>query len=142
MVKETDMRDVYPSDEQLKYADLLFYGCWFGLLLMLVTYLLYVTGIVPAYVPLHEMPQYWSKPVTFYLEQAKAPQGWGWAKLLGRGDYMNFIGVALLAGMSVFCYLRILPDLIRKRDKLAVIAVLEVLVLLLAASGLVGAGGH
>ena len=42
----------------------------------------------------------------------------------------------------MFCYLRILPSLIRKRDKLAIIAVLEVLVLLLAASGLVGAGAH
>ena len=88
------------------------------------------------------MPLYWSKPVAFYLEQANAPHGWGWAKLLDRGDYMNFIGVALVAGMSMCCYLRILPSLIRKRDKLAIIAVLEVLVLLLAASGLVGAGAH
>ena len=134
---------VYPSEEQTKYADLLFYGCWLGLAVMAVTYLLYIFGIMTPLVPLADMPMYWSKSVGFYLEIARAPLGWGWASLLGKGDYLNFLGVVLLAGMSIFCYLRILPSLLRKGDKpMAVIAVLEVLVLLVAASGLVGAGAH
>ncbi len=134
---------VYPSQEQTNYANLLFYGCWIGLAVMLVTYLLYVTELLPPHVPLNEITVYWTKPVGHYLENAHAPQGWSWLNLLGKGDYVNFIGIVLLAGMSILCYLRIIPALLRKGDKpMVIIAVLEVLVLIVAASGIVGAGGH
>lgn len=138
------MKDtVYASKEQTAYADLLFYGCWIGLAVMLVTYTAYVTGLITPHIPLEEMPQYWSQPVSHYLEAAKVPIGWGWTSLLGQGDFLNFIGIVLLAGLSIVCYLRTIPALFIKGDKvMGCIAVAEVLVLLIAASGLVGAGAH
>ena len=32
------------APEQITYSNLLFYGCWSGLALMIVTYLIYVLG--------------------------------------------------------------------------------------------------
>ena len=134
---------IAPSEEQSVYADLLFYGCWTALLIMIVTYLLYVLGGLAPHVPLEKMPTYWSQPVSVFLTEASVPTGWGWTSLLGRGDFLNFPGVALLAGLSIICYLRVLPMFLRKKEKLMfVIGLLEVLVLLFAASGIVGSGAH
>ena len=136
-------QNFFPSTEQLKYADMLFHGCWIGLGVMLLTYFAYVSGLVSPHVPLAEIPQYWSQPVAHYLEKAQVPTGWGWVRLLNNGDFLNFIGVVILAGMSMLCYLRTIPALFRKKDTaMGVIAVLEVIVLLVAASGIVGSGGH
>lgn len=134
---------VHASPEQTAYADILFYGCWVGLGVMLVTYLVYIFGVLTPHVPLEQMPDYWSQPVAHYLEKAHAPTGWGWASLLGQGDFLNFIGIALLAGLSILCYIRTIPALFRKGDTImACIAVGEVFVLLVAASGIFGSGGH
>ena len=138
------MKDnVLASPEQNAYADLLFYGCWIGLAVMFLTYMSYVTGLVSPHVPLAEMPEYWGKPVAHYLEVARVPTGWGWTSLLSQGDFLNFLGIVLLAGLSIICYLRVIPSLYRKKDTImAVIATAEVLVLLFAASGIVGGGAH
>ena len=132
-----------PSKAQMAYADWLFYGCWAGLVVMLITYALYVSGILIPHVPLERMPEYWNQPVSAYLDKAQAPTGWGWVALLGRGDFVNFVGVVLLAGMSIICYLRILPDLLAKKDMIYfTLALIQVLVLVFAASGIVGSGAH
>jgi hypothetical protein len=132
-----------PSKAQTMYANLLFYGCWIGLAVMVLTYAVYVFGLATPYVPLESVALYWSQPVGHYLREARVPVGWGWLSLMGKGDFLNFAGMVLLAGMSVICYLRILPFLIGNKLKImAGIAVLEVLTLILAASGLVSAGAH
>ena len=46
------------------------------------------------------------------------PTGWGWTSLVAKGDYLNFVGIAMLGGLSILCYLVILPILIRKRIRL------------------------
>jgi hypothetical protein len=76
-------------------------------------------------------------------EQGHKMTGWSWLKNIGKGDYMNFVGIAILAGLTIACYLAILPALLRKKDMAYfVIAVAEVLVLTLAASGVLKSGGH
>ncbi len=132
-----------PSQEQTAYANLLFYGCWVGLTLMIITYIAYLTGIVEPHIHPAQIPQYWGKSVQHYLTVAHVPSGWGWTSLIGTGDFMNFIGIVVLAGMSILCYIRIIPILFRKKDRLMLtVAVLEVIVLIVAASGVFGSGGH
>ena len=129
--------------EQILYADVLFWGCWGGLALMAVTYLLYVFSITTPHIPLEKVTDLWSQPVKVYLEQGKVPVGWGWLVLLGKGDFLNFLGIVLLAGLTIIAYIPLIPAFLKKGDtKFAVIALLEVLVLTLAASGLVATGGH
>lgn len=134
---------VEPTPEQVRYAGVLEKGMYAGLVCLLVTFTLYASGIVRPYIARDELPKRWDKPVHEYLEEANIDAGWGWVTMLGYGDFLNFLGIALLAGVTIFCYLAIVPLLIRKRDYVyAVLALLEVVVLVVAASGIRVSGGH
>ena len=129
--------------EQILYASMLFYGCWGGLALMAITYLIYVFGVMDPHVSMETVTEVWSKPVHEYLTVGSVPVGWGWATLLNKGDFLNFLGIALLAGMTLVCYIPLVIAYLKKKDLLfAAIAVAEILVLAFAASGIVGGGAH
>jgi len=131
------------TEEQLAYAKLLDVGMKAGLLMLVITFAVYVMGILTPYVPVNDLPNYWKLPVKKYLEVTHIPHGWAWIGMLGKGDFLNFIGIAFLAGVTIICYIRIVPILFRKKDTIyAALAILEVLVLALAASGLLKSGGH
>lgn len=137
------------QEEQLQYAKLLSSGMLLGLGLLIVTFLLYALGVVKPAVPLDELPNYWNKDVHHYLEAIEENHvhlghlvtGWSWLKLVGKGDYLNFVGIAILSLITIFCFLAIIPTLLRKGDKVyAAIALLEAVILSLAASGLLSVG--
>ena len=131
------------SEEQIAYAKVLNIGMWSGLALLIITFFVYISGAMPSYVPIDELPKYWTMRVHDFNVALNAPTGWGWASLVGKGDYLNFIGIAILSGLTILCYIVILPILFRKKDTAyAIIAIVEVLVLSLAASGLLKVGGH
>jgi hypothetical protein len=131
----------YASAEQRLYAQWMDYGTRAGFVVLVVTFLAYVFELVPAAIDLHALPRYWGLPVHEYVAATGAPTGWGWVAQLGSGDYLNFLGVALLGAVTIVCYLRLLPALIRSGDRaFAVICALEIVVLAIAAAGWVG--GH
>jgi hypothetical protein len=131
------------TPEQLLYAKILEKGMYFGLLILLITFGLYTLGIMEPYIPLDKISKYWSMNVNDYLKQADIHAGWSWVGMLKYGDFVNFIGIAILAGVTMICYAAIVPTLLKNNDIVyAVIAVLEVLVLALAASGILATGGH
>ena len=53
-------KEIKASPAQLRYADTLFYGALIGFVLMLVTYALYVLGVLEPQVPLTELPRLWT----------------------------------------------------------------------------------
>ncbi len=135
--------DLQPSREQIIYANLLVIGVLAGLIILVATYAIYVTGILPAHVDISLIPTLWGKGVSEYLEITHSPHGWGWVPLLGKGDFLNYIGFVLLALMTIFCYLVLVRGYVRQQNWIfAVIALLEIVVLSLAASGILGSGGH
>jgi len=135
--------DLQPSREQIIYANLLIIGVWAGIIVLFATYAIYVTGILPAYVDMSLIPKLWGLGVSEYLEMTHSPHGWGWLTLLSKGDFLNYIGFALLALMTIVCYLVLVRGYSRKKDWIfASIAVLEIVVLSVAASGILGSGGH
>ncbi|MEW5773249.1 MAG: DUF1634 domain-containing protein [Thermodesulfobacteriota bacterium] len=137
------MSAIKTPQEQITYANLLFYGCWGALALMVLTFLIYVSGILAPHVPLEQIASLWGNPVSVYLQKANVPNGWGWVALIGQGDFLNFTGVVVLAGMTIVCYLTLIPAFLKEKQTIfTVIAILEVAVLTLAASGIVGGGGH
>ncbi|MCL6638857.1 MAG: DUF1634 domain-containing protein [Firmicutes bacterium] len=134
---------VLVAPEQLKYATLLLYGAWSGIAIMVVTFTLYITGILSSFVPPAQMPQYWGMKASQYLTATGAPHGWGWFSMLGYGDYLNYIGLALLGALTVIGYLILLPAYLKKKDwAYSAIVATEIIVLSLAASGILKAGGH
>jgi hypothetical protein len=137
------------DEEQLLYAKILARGMYLGLALLLGTFALYATGLVSPAVPIEALPDYWTLSVHDYLETVNEHHlhrdylitGWSWLKVMNFGDYLNLIGIALLSAVTIFCYMAILPGLIRKKDWIfAAVATAEILILCLAASGIVRVG--
>lgn len=129
--------------EQVLYANILEKGMYIGLLLLLITYAIYILGIMSPYLPHSEVPKYWELSVTEYLHQTNIHAGWAWLGMLKYGDFLNFAGIAFLSAVTIVCYIAIVPTLIRNGDKTyAILAVAEVIILSVAASGILGAGGH
>ncbi len=141
-MSENNEASLEATKEQVIYASLLGKGMMIGLIMLFVTFAIYVFGIMGSYIPVEELSQYWGMSVTEYLKATNIPDGWGWVNMLQYGDFLNFVGIAVLSGITILCYAAIIPTLIKNGDKVyALIAAAEVLVLALAASGLV-AGGH
>jgi hypothetical protein len=131
------------SEEQMAYAGVLNIGMWLGLAVLVITFFIYLSGVLPSYVPIDDLPKYWTMRVHDYNVALNAPTGWHWTALVGKGDYLNFVGIAMLSGLTILCYVVILPILYRKKaTAYVIIAITEVLVLSLAASGLLKIGGH
>ncbi len=129
--------------EQVLYASVLEKGMLFGMLLLLITYVVYVSGILEPYVPLADVHKYWTMNVHDYLHETRIEPGWAWLKLVRYGDFLSFVAIALLAGVTIICFLGIIPLLLKQNDKLyAFLSVLEVIILCVAASGILGTGGH
>lgn len=129
--------------EQVKYANLLLYGSWLGIVVLAVTFMLYATGIMPSYIEPSQMQNYWGMKASEYLEVAKIPHGWGWLGMIGYGDFIPLIGIAFLGGLTIIGYMILLPAYFAKKDRVySSIVILEILVLTLAASGILKAGGH
>jgi hypothetical protein len=137
--KQPAMLEATP--EQLLYARILEMGMYFGLLILFVTFGLYAFGILDPYIPLDKISDYWSMNVNDYLEHAEIKAGWAWLGMVKYGDFINFIGVAILAGVTIICYAAIVPTLLKNNDKVyAILAVLEVIILSAAASGILAVG--
>ncbi len=137
------------SEEQHLYAWILEKGMYLGLVLLFITFLLYVTGILTPVVPLERISDFWKRPVDQYLAAVNEqflhwehlPSGWSWFRLLGRGDYLNFLPVAVLGGVTIFCFLAVAPGMFRRKDTaMALIACAEALIIALAASGWLALG--
>ncbi|MFZ5634345.1 MAG: DUF1634 domain-containing protein [Bacillota bacterium] len=129
--------------EQIKYANLLLYGSWAGIAILTITFILYVTGITPTYIEPSQIQQYWGMKSSAYLEAAQVPNGWGWLGMVKYGDFLPLIGIAWLGVLTVIGYLILLPAYLRKKDNIySALVIAEVVVLVLAASGLLGSGGH
>jgi hypothetical protein len=130
------------SAEQLRYAVLLDWGTRIGLLVLVASFVAYVSGLLQSQVPLQRLPELWALPVASYLEQTQMPTGWGWLALVLKGDVVGLVGIAILAGCSVLCLLALVPLYARRGDKAYVwLCLAEVAVVVLAASGLIS-GGH
>lgn len=131
------------TPEQILYAKVLEKGMYIGLLILLITFGLYTFGVMDPYIPLNKLSNYWSMNVNDYLHHTNIKAGWAWVGMLKYGDFVNFIGIAILAGVTILCYAAIVPTLLKNKDRVyAVLAILEVIILSVAASGILGVGGH
>lgn len=130
------------DEAQWRYSRWLAGGARVGLVVLLASFVAYVMGWVAPLVPLDELPRLWTQPVSTYLQVTGQPTGWGWLTLVHRADVMNLVGIALLASCSLPCLLAVLPCYARAGDRAFIaLCLMEVVVLVAAASGLLG-GGH
>ena len=142
-----DHHDLRQADREVseEYARCMAIGTAIALALIVVELIAYVSGALTPFVPLRDLPGLWGMPMRQYLAAAGVPAGWGWIALAGRGDYVNFIGIALLASITIACYLVALRRYLARRDRIyAALTAAQLIVLVAAASGLLNsfAGGN
>ncbi|MDZ7663584.1 hypothetical protein [Thiohalophilus sp.] len=131
----------YASEEQQVYAIWLDWGMRIGFMILVASFAGYLFGVFEPYVPVEKLPEYWSMSANDYLDAAQVPTGWGWLALAHKGDFMNFVGIVFLSAVTIVCYLRVIPIFLRDGDRAyTIIAGVTVLVLLLAASGILVIG--
>jgi len=128
--------------------DQLIYARWLAVLaraalgFLVGAFGVYALQLVEPLVPLPALPDLWRLPVGEFVAATGAPTGWGWVAALGRGDYLNMAGVALLGVVTAVCYARLVIYYFKAGDtRLGWLAAVQVIVLLVAASGL-AAGMH
>ena len=137
------MSPLKASEAQLFYANLLNRLTLIGFALLLIAFFIYISGIMGSYVPMKEVTQYWTQSSHHYMQAANIQPGWAWVSKIGHGDFLVYIPIVILAGVTMVCYLGVIFKFLKSQEYiLVVIAILEVVVLSAAASGLLQAGGH
>lgn len=128
---------------QLFYSKILNLLSKLGFAFLLITFALYFFGVLGNFVPRELLPQYWGHPLPRYLELTHMKTGWSWLAEMHHGDLLNLLPIAFLAGITIICTLTIALRFFRNREPLqAIIALLEIMVLVLAASGILKVGGR
>ncbi len=136
------MSPLKASEAQLFYANLLNKLAMFGFLVLIVSFVIYISGLVGSYVPLEQVSYYWTKSSHHYMEAAKIQPGWSWLYHLSYADFLVYIPITILAGVTIVCYIGVIFKFLKSKEYILVaIAALEVIVLAAAASGLLGTGG-
>jgi hypothetical protein len=92
------------TPEQILYAKLLEIGMYMGLLILFITFALYAFGVMGPYIPLENISKYWTMNVNDYLHHTNIKAGWAWVGMLKYGDFINFVGIVILAGVTILCY--------------------------------------
>jgi hypothetical protein len=131
-----------PAPDQERYARLLAIGTNTGLAMLVILFGIYMLGVVDPHVPHERLPDLWHLPSGQVLELVGIASGWGWTELVHRADILTLVGIVTLAFCSVPCLLAVMPIYWASGQRmLFAICALEVAVIVLAASGLIG-GGH
>ena len=124
------------SVDQLRYATLLIWGTRLGVVILAGSFTAYVFGLLPAFIPIEQMPSLWTLPAHEYLDKTGTGTGWYWISHLANGEFASLLGIATLAACSIAGLGALIPDYVRRRDfAYAVICLLSIAVVLLAASG-------
>ena len=124
-----------------RYAAWLLWGTRIGLALLVIAFIAYVVGILAPKVPIATTAALWSQPAAAMVQATGMQAAWEWARHLGRSDMLALAAIALLASCSIPCVAAVIPVFARRGERVFVaICVLQVAVLLLAASGLLSFG--
>ncbi|WP_022853703.1 hypothetical protein [Thermodesulfatator atlanticus] len=127
--------------EAIIYAKILQYGSLFGIVLMILTFIIYIFQILPSFVPPEKLPSLWHMTAYEFIHHIGLKSGWDWIHYLNYGDILNYVGIAFLAGLTIVGYVAILPFLFSSGAyAVGIISVAEIIILILAASGILQAG--
>jgi len=118
------------------YARVLERGVRLSLAVLAATFGLYITRLIPSQIPPQEIEHVWQLPLNDYLRVTGLPTGWQWLKHLDHADFLPLLGIAGLTGATLLSYLALCGFYRRHKERVFLaICLLEILVLLFAASG-------
>ena len=121
---------------QRAYARWLRWGTRVGVAVLVGGFAAYLLGVVP-HVPIEHLPALWERPASEYLGSTGLRPGWHWASLVHRSDMLVVAGIAILATCSIASLVAAIRAFHAQRERAFVaICVVQIVVLVLAASGL------
>ncbi len=127
---------------QLTYATVLSWTSTLGIIFVVAGYLVYVFQLLPSTVPPSEVAMHWGLRAAELHKIVPVPSGWDWIYQLGRGDVLSYASVVYLSSVTMLCLAVIIPLFLKEKDMIySVMTLLQVLVLVFAAAGIVS-GGH
>jgi hypothetical protein len=135
----------YADRVQLAYAKTLDYVAHSVIIVMAVGYLLYLTELLPLTVPIETIAGNWHLSSAHLQAKLNLPCGWECFTSpagLFHGDIASYISVIFLSLATLICLASAVTVFISEKKHLySAIATLQVIVLLVAASGIMS-GGH
>lgn len=137
--KKDDDADDRPDElaAQVRYARWLQWGTRVSLAVLIAGFAAYVSGLLRAQVPIEQLPELWGRSASELLAHTGIAPGWAWASLVERGDMLVLAAIALMASCSIPPLAAAIPIFRKRREGIFVlVCALEIVVLVLAASGL------
>ncbi len=129
--------------QQAAYASLLQVLVNTSLVMIIISFIIYLAGILDPLIAISDLPQYWSLPLHEFIAETNSPTGWNWTSYLSKGDYLNFLGIAFMGATSGICYLVMVFSFFKEKNNIALtVAIIELFLILLAASNILAVGGH
>lgn len=129
-------RDAWLQERYARWLDVL---TKLAFAISVAGFAVYAAGALAPLVPIAELPRLWGLPLAEYVARTGAPTGWAWLHYLGRGDYLNYVGLSLFACVVLLCNLAVVVPLFRRGERLlGTLVAAQVAVLAVAASGVVG----
>ncbi len=131
----------YASDNQLLLATLYRFVTLIGFTFIAAGFVLYVSGVLPARIPVDEVSSYWHLSAQEYAAQTGTPYGWDLIREIATGDMISLASLVLMALAVIVCLVIMVFAFLKSRNLIfAAAAVVQTVVLVLAASGVVS--GH
>ena len=117
------------------------WGVRLGISGMIVTFALYLTGLVESLIAPSRLADLIGGGVAAYVRENQVPTGWDWLSYLGHGDMLAMASLVFMVAVIAAAYIALVPVLIRQRNHIYLgIAIAQLGVFFLAAFG--GFGGH
>ncbi len=137
------MNRSHTPETQLFYGRVIAWGAKLGFGLLLLTFLVYIFGLLPPYVSFDSLPHYWSFSDDYYREMARIQPGWSWLQMLQYGDFLTYLPMAMLAAVTIIGYLAVVGKFFRRGETiLGIMIIIQIALLTVAASGILRIGGH
>jgi len=133
---------LHASKVQLTYATVLSWTSTLGIIFIVAGYLVYVFQLLPTAVTPAEIAMQWHLRASEFHKAVPVPSGWDWVSQLGRSDVLSYASIVYLSSVTMICLAVIIPLFFKGKDRIyTIITILQVLVLVFAATGIIS-GGH
>lgn len=134
------MEDTHQEIET-KYGRILHYLVLAGFVFLGITFLIYALALLPSYMDAHRVPEVWHLPADEAAAETARPHFWAWVTNLHRADLLSLGSLAVLSAVTPVGFLFLTVLFLRRRDyAYAAMVAAEIVVLVFAASGVIG--GH
>ncbi len=130
-----------PNEAQRVYGQVLHWVSTLGIVFVILGFASYILELLPLKVPIQDIAQNWHLGAEELNRQFNLPTGWSWVSDMLHGDILSFASVVYLSAGTIICLAAVTVVFIREKNTIyTTITVLQILVLVFAASGIIGSG--